>query len=136
MAKQKAYIVRTPPYSDLDLDFFKTRTSNDVSLKEGEEAIKRSVRNLVLTNFYDRPFQPDLGGNVRRLLFENVTPVTSVLLQDAISEVINNFEPRVKLDRVQVNGNPDSNGYDVIIQYIILSRQLPVVTGFFLERIR
>lgn len=136
MAKQKAYIVRQPPYSDLDLDFFKTRTTNDVSMKEAEEAIKRSVRNLVLTNFYDRPFQPDLGGNVRRLLFENVTPVTSVLLQDAISEVINNFEPRVKLDRVQVNGNPDSNGYDVTIQYIILSRQLPVVTGFFLERIR
>ncbi len=136
MAREKAFINRQPPYSDLDLDFFKARTSNDVSMKEGEEAIKRSVRNLVMTNFYERPFQPDLGGNVRRLLFENVTPVTSVLLQDAISEVINNFEPRVKLNRVQVNGDPDSNGYNVTIQYIILSRQLPVVTGFFLERIR
>lgn len=127
---------RAPDYVDLDLDFFAERTTKDVSMKVGEDAIKRSIRNLVLTNFYEKPFQPAVGSNVRKLLFENATPFTAVLLSDAIESVINNYEPRVKLKKVEVEADIDNNGFNVRLQYIILNRELPVVTSIFLERIR
>lgn len=132
----RTFINRSPDYKDLDLDFFRAKTSNDVSMKVGEEAIKRSVRNLVMTNYYDRPFRPNVGGHVRKLLFDNVTPLTAGFIKDAISEVINNYEPRVKVTDVNVNLDPDRNGFNVLIQYIILNRQQPVTANFFLERIR
>lgn len=132
----RTFINRSPDYKDLDLDFFKSRTSNDVSMKVGEEAIKRSVRNLVMTNYYDRPFRSYVGGNVRKLLFDNATNLTAIFLKDAISEVINNYEPRVKVTNVNVDLDMDRNGFNVLIQYIILNRQQPATSTFFLERIR
>ena len=133
---QGPFINRAPDYTDLDLDFLMHPISKDVSSKTGEDAIKRSVRNLIMTNFYDRPFQSYIGSNVRGLLFENATPMTAVFLQDAIKEVINNFEPRVQLYDVRVQFDIDNNGFKVDLEYIILNRQLPIVTSLFLERVR
>ena len=130
------FINRAPDYVDLDLDFFSNPTTKDVSMKVGEEAIKRSVRNLIFTNFYERPFQSWIGSNVRKLLFENVTPFTTILLSDAIKDTINNLEPRVKLIDVKVSADIDNNGYNITLQYVILNRQLPIITSLFLERIR
>jgi phage baseplate assembly protein W len=125
-----------PDYTDLDLDFFKHPNSKDVTKKVGAEAIKRSIRNLIFTNYYERPFQPYLGSQVSKMLFENATPLTENYLRDAIRDCINNFEPRVKLTEVDVNSDWDRNGYAVTIKYVILARELPVVTTLFLERIR
>lgn len=125
-----------PDYSDLDLDFFKNPFTNDVSKKMGTEAIKRSIRNLIFTNYYERPFQPYLGSQVSKMLFENATPLTENFLKDAISTCINNFEPRVQLDDVIVDTDWDRNGFNVTLKYTILTRHLPVVTTLFLERIR
>lgn len=133
---QGPFVNRAPDYVDLDLDFFANPTTKDISKKVGEEAIKRSVRNLVFTNFYERPFQSWIGSNVRKLLFENISPITSLMLIDAIKDVINNFEPRVRLIDVRVNEDIDNNGYNVTLRYVILNRELPVVTSLFLERIR
>lgn len=130
------FVNRDPDYSDLDLDFFAHPTTKDVQRKTGEEAIKRAVRNLIFTNFYERPFQGYIGSNVRQLLFENINPFTASMISDAITAVINNFERRVSLIDVIVDPDPDNNGFNVQLQYVILNRQLPVTTSLFLERIR
>jgi phage baseplate assembly protein W len=127
---------REPDYKDLDLDFFAHPTTKDVQKKSGIEAIKRSVRNLIFTNFYDRPFQSYIGSDVRALLFENANPFTAVLLQDAITLCLQNFEPRVKVQSVVVSEDIDNLSYNVRLEYIILNKELPVIQTIFLERIR
>ena len=123
-------------YSDLDLDFDLNPTTKDVSKKTGAEAIKRSIRNLVFTNFFERPFRSNVGSSARSLLFENVDPLTSILLEDAVGDVIRLHEPRVTLDKVTVSGDIDNNGYNVRIEYTINKGNIPVVSTLFLERIR
>lgn len=127
---------REPEYKDLDLDFYAHPITLDISKKTGTEAIKRAIRNLMLTNTYEKPFQPYYGGNIRALLFENVTPFTAIFMQDQIKTVIQNFEPRVKLKDVRVAADIDRNGYNVTLDYIILNKEVPVTTTIFLERIR
>lgn len=139
MAVQK--IVRNPDYSDLDLDFIPHPTSRDVVKKKGVDAIKRSVRNLILTNFYDRPFRSYVGSNAQKILFDNINPLTANFLKDAIIQTIVNFEPRVQLiedeDRgVRVTVDADNNGYNVRIAFIIVNRGEPAIINIFLERLR
>lgn len=132
----RSFINRQPDYSDLDLDFLRHPATNDVVIKTGDEAIKRSIRNLIFTNYYDRPFRSFIGSNVRNILFENISPFSASQLEIAISDVINNFEPRVKLMRVQVDHDLDRNGFNVNLFYIIKNREQPIVTTIFLERVR
>lgn len=127
---------RAEDYKDLDLDFIKKPGSKDISKKIGEEAVKRSLRNLILTNFYDRPFQPRIGCNAQKLLFENFTEVTAILLSNAIKEVIANFEPRVDVMAVSVIPSPDDNAYTANIVFKVKNRLEPYVVDIFLERIR
>ena len=150
-------VARKPDYSDLDLDFIAHPTTKDVVRKTGEDAIKRSIRNLILTNYYERPFRSFLGSNVRKALFENINPFTAITLINFIREVITNHEPRVRLIKVAPNREPraasiglastgaedvevavsiDNKGFDVTISYIILNRSQPVTIKLFLERIR
>lgn len=131
-----AQIARKPNYSDLDLDFIAHPVTGDVLIKTGEDAIKRSVRNLVLTNFYDRPFRSYIGSNAIKLLFENANPITANLLKDAIYEVITNYEPRVEVDEIDVQFDYDNNGYNATIRYTILNRSQPAIITLFLERLR
>ena len=129
-------INREPDYTDIDLDFLMNKTTNDVSIKSGEAAIKRSIYNLLSTNFFERPFQSYIGSGVRALLFEPMSPFTATQLQDAIELCIANFEPRVKLTKVKISVDEDNYGFNVRLEYIILNKNLPVVTTMFLERIR
>jgi phage baseplate assembly protein W len=131
-----AQIIRTPDYSDLDLDFIAHPTTKDIVTKKGPDAIKRSVRNLILTNYYDRPFRSNIGSNVQNLLFENPNPLIAVFIKDAVKEVIQNFEPRVKLVEIAVTYDEDNNGYSVSLAYIILNRNVPITQNIFLERLR
>ena len=127
---------RQPKYKDLDLDFIAHPTTKDVVKKSGDEAIKRSVRNLILTNFYDRPFRHYVGSGAQKLLFENMNRMTETFLSEAIQEVITNYEPRVNLKSLDVRADHNNNGYTVILQYVILNTSLPVTISLFLERIR
>jgi phage baseplate assembly protein W len=129
-------ISRRPDYTDLDLDFIPHPTTKDVIKKIGPEAIKRSVRNLILTNFYDKPFRPGIGSNVPKLLFENATPLIENFIRDAIVNVLSNFEPRIRLLEIKTTFSPDNNGYSVTLSYVILNREEPITTTIFLERIR
>lgn len=127
---------RAPDYTDLDLDFIVKPGTQEVQKKVGIEAIKRSIRNLILTNFYERPFRHYIGSNAQKLLFDPLTPMTAHMLNTAIQETITNFEPRVRLLSVSVTPKYDNNGYDCQIKFQPLNRLEPVVTGIFLERIR
>ena len=123
-------------YSDLDLDFFKLPTTKDVSHKIGAEAVKRSIRNLVLTNFYDRPFRSNIGSVINKLLFENMSPIVEAQIKNAIIEVITNFEPRASILDVIVKSSIEDNAYGVAIAFYINNREEPIVTSILLERIR
>jgi phage baseplate assembly protein W len=131
-----ATINRKPDYSDLNLDFMAHPTTGDVMRLTGEEAIKRSIRNLVLTNFYDRPFRSYIGSNASKLLFENADALTASFLKDAIREVIGNYEPRVSVRDVSIFVDNDNNGYVATIVFSVVNRIDPLTTVIFLERIR
>ena len=123
-------------YKDLDLNFGRNPVTNDLSKVEDVDAVKRSVRNLVQTNFYERPFHPELGCGVRDLLFENYTPITGIFLKRKIEEVITNFEPRVMLNQITLDDDPDRNRLRVSIYFYIQGVEDPVVVETFLERLR
>jgi phage baseplate assembly protein W len=133
---QPIVISRTPDYSDLDLDFIAHPTTKDVVVKTGADAIKRSVRNLILTNFYEKPFRPGIGSSAVKLLFDNMSPLVSNFLENAIAEVIQNYEPRVQLVNVTVEPDYDNNGYTARLDFIVLNRNEPLTTTIFLERVR
>ena len=123
-------------YRDIDLDFARNPVTNDVNVVEDVIAVKRSVRNLVQTNFYERPFHPELGCGVRELLFENFTPMTKVFLERKIEEVIVNYEPRVELQNVAVDDDQDKNRLVVDIYFYVVGVPGPQVVETFLQRVR
>lgn len=127
---------RTTDYSDLDLDFIPHPVTGDVVKKTGPDAVIRAIRNLVLTNFYDRPFHSNIGSSAQKLLFENVNNMTARLLEQVIAETITNFEPRASVLAVHAFVSPDDNGYDVKILIGINNRPEPYQVTVFLERIR
>jgi phage baseplate assembly protein W len=129
-------VARTPDFSDLDLDFLAHPTTKDIVKKTGIDAIKRSVRNLILTNFYDRPFRSYIGSNAIKLLFEPASSLTANHLTNFILEVIEAHEPRVTVTDVNVQFDYDNNGYNATIRYTIRNTAQPVVSTIFLERIR
>ena len=96
-------------FRDIDLDFGRNIVTNDVNVVEDVIAVKRAVKNLVQTNFYERPFQPELGCGVRELLFEPFTPLTKIHLENKIEEVLINNEPRVEVQNVAVDDDQDRN---------------------------
>lgn len=127
---------RSPDYKDLDLDFIRNPGNSDIMKLVGPDSIKESIKRLVQYNFYEKPFQPAIGSNVHKLLFENFNNITTNLLKQAIEETIINFEPRVKLLAVIVSPSDDYNTYVIGIKYMIVNRIEPETFTFFLERIR
>ena len=123
-------------YKDLDLDFGRNVVTNDVNNLQDVEAVKRSVRNLINTNHFERPFHPEIGGNVRALLFENMTPLTALNLQRKIEEVLSNFEPRAKITQIIADPDMDRNGYRLEIRFYVIGIQNPITVETFLERLR
>ena len=126
--------VRT--YKDLDLDFTRHPVTNDVVKIEDVNAVKRSVRNLVNTQFYERPFHPELGCGVRDLLFENFTPMTGIFIRRKIEEVLVNYEPRANISSIGVNEDADRNGINVEVNFYVLNLPNPVSVTTTLQRIR
>ena len=123
-------------YKDLDLNFGRNVVTNDVNKLTDVEAVKRSVRNLINTSHYERPFHPEIGSSVRALLFEPITPLTSLNLQRKVEEVLNNFEPRIKLVQILSRPDADLNRYALRISFYVIGTPLPVTVETFLERLR
>ena len=123
-------------YKDLDLDFGRNVVTNDVNKLTDVESVKRSVRNLINTNHFERPFHPEIGGNIRALLFELMTPLTALNLQRKVEEVLNNFEPRAKITQILADPDIDRNGYRLEIKFYVIGIQNPITVETFLERLR
>ena len=132
----KGLSTNTRRWSDLDLDFIKHPTTKDIVKKTDVEAVKRAVRNLILTNRFERPFHPEIDGGVTRLLFELATPSTKLEIENAIRVVIRNFEPRAEVIDVFVGGDIDKNGFDVTLTFRVINHPEPVTIELFLERLR
>jgi|TARA_B100000900_G_C20202603_1_gene562505 phage baseplate assembly protein W len=123
-------------FSDIDLNFEKNPFTNDVNVLTNTDGIKRSVRNLVLYNFFEKPFKPRFGGNTKAKLFENANALTAIDVQEQIENVINESEPRVSLNDVIVIPNIDQNGFNVSINFTPINTVQPVILQFALERAR
>ena len=123
-------------FKDLDLDFQVNSATKDIQKLTDVEAVKRSVRNLINTNHYERPFHPEIGSNLRAMLFELITPQMTHVISKQIDLLIKNYEPRCRL--VQVNSQPviDRNGYRCSISFYVVNYPEPVEVETFLERLR
>ena len=106
-------------YKDLNLNFSTNPVTQDVTTVTDVNAVKRSVRNLLLTNHYDRPFHPEIGSNIQALMFENFGPITGNQLTRTIEELIANYEPRARVETVECYPLPDTNTYDIRIYFYV-----------------
>ena len=124
-------------YSDLDLFFGKKSSDSDIQNITDIKAVKRSVRNLVLLNHYEKPFHPEIGSGVRDMLFELMTPVTAQILARKVEDVINNYEPRARLVSVSAIPDLDRNMYEVSIEFYVVNQPTELVDlSIMLERLR
>lgn len=124
-------------FKDLNLNFARHPVTGDIGKLKDVEAVKRSVRNLVNTSFYERPFHPEIGSDVRKALFEPVSPIVANVIARHIEDTIVNFEPRVELSNIICTGDIDRNEYNVTIEFYIqnIPSELQTV-DLFLERLR
>jgi phage baseplate assembly protein W len=124
-------------YKDLDLFFAKKNGSRDIRKITDIAAVKRSVRNLILLNHYEKPFHPEIGSGIRNILFENISTIAAFTLTKKIEDVIINFEPRVRLINVRADPNLDRNEYEVTIEFFVVNTPTELVDlTVFLEVLR
>ena len=116
---------RSLGFLDLSASWQNNPLSNDLITLKNENAISRSVRNLILTTQGERPFQPVLGSNVNNLLFDNMDKLTAAALKDEIRNTIENYEPRVEIEEIIVDPNFENNEFNVTIQYYIVGIDVP-----------
>jgi len=107
-----------------------------VKILSNRDAVKQSVKNIVLTNFYERPYNPILGGDVLAKLFENMGPFTEYEISTNIREALDNFEPRAEVDEIKVDALEDQNALNVSITFRIVNDTDPITVTVFLERVR
>ena len=125
-----------PRYSDLDLNFVIHPVKKDINILTSEMAVINSIKNLILTNHYERPFQPQIGSNVRGMLFENMDNITATTIENEIRQTIANFEPRASVSKIFVVADYENNGFKVTLNFFVINRTTPITINFFLERLR
>lgn len=127
---------RVRDFSDFNLLFTPHPLTADVSKVLNENAIKAAVRNLVLTKNYERPFHPEIGCQITSLLFENYSPVLKSAMERTIQDVLEKFEPRARLTKLDVADNSDNNSIDVTVEFAINNIERPVTVTVTLTRAR
>lgn len=126
----------TRTYSDFDLNFMVNPVTQDLGMKYDENAVKASIKNLVLTRNYERPFHSEIGTQIGNLLFNPAGPMLDVMLKRSITDVINTFEPRAVLLGVEVISRLDSNEVDINITFRVINKSNPVTLSLILKRTR
>ena len=133
----KPLSTNTRRWYDLDLDFTAHPVTKDIVLKRDVEAVKRSIRNLILTDHYEKPFHPEIGSGVRDMLFELMSPITALIIARKIEDVIENYEPRARLIGVRASPNLDRGEYEVTIEFYVANAPTELVDlTIFLEVLR
>ena len=123
-------------YQDFKKNLEISPVSQDITLNKDEEAVKEAIQNLILTDRGERLMQPNLGGNIRAMLFENITPAVLTIIEDRIATTINLYEPRAELIEVTATSNIDDNIVRVNIVFYVQNNQQPISVDIFLERTR
>ena len=123
-------------YKDLNLDFQQNSATKDIQKLSDVESVKRSVRNLVNLNYYEKPFHPEIGSNLRGLLFENITAQISHYMGKQVELLIRNYEPRCKMVEVVNRPDVERNGYSVSVSFYVVNTPDPIQVETFLERLR
>ena len=123
-------------YKDLNMSFTKNPATKDVARLFDVQAIKRAVKNIILTNKYERPFNPDFGCNLRGFLFENITEPLLVIIKDRVAMAIEKYEPRVSVEDVVVKNDIDKNCINIQVSFLINGVEAPVTVSTFLQRVR
>ena len=126
----------TRDYRDLDLNMNVHPVRKDINKHVGEMTVINSIKNIISFNRKERLFNPEFGGNIRALLFENLDNITSIRMEKEIYQTIANYEPRANVSKVTVTPDPESNSFRVRIEFFIVNRQDPVAVTFQLERTR
>jgi phage baseplate assembly protein W len=123
-------------YSDIDFTFIKKPVTADVALSYDEQAVIRSIRNLLSTKHYERPFNPNIGSNMDALLFENISLSTSISIQKEIESIVKNYEPRATVQNIKVSPYAEKNAYNITLSFYIENATLPTTITLLLERNR
>ena len=123
-------------YKDLNLDFQQNTATKDIQKITDVESVKRSVRNLINLNYYEKPFHPEIGSNLRGLLFENITAQISHYMSKQIELLIKNYEPRCRMVEVVNRPDMDRNGYSVSVSFYVVNTPDPIQVETFLKRLR
>ena len=123
-------------YKDLDLDFQINSATKDIQKLTDVESVKRSVRNLIKLNHYEKPFRPEIGSNLRAMLFENITPQINHAISKQIDLLIKNYEPRCSLVPLNVQPDVNRNRYRASISFFVVNTPERVDIETFLERLR
>ena len=123
-------------YNDLNLDFQQNTATKDIQKITDVESVKRSVRNLINLNHYEKPFHPEIGSNLRGMLFENISPQMSHAISKEIDLLIRNFEPRARLVQVSTMPSIDRNAYAATISFYVQNSPDRIIVESFLERLR
>lgn len=123
-------------YKDLDLSFTANPVTGDVSKKLDVNAVKQSLNILMQTNFYERPFEPEKGANLRGYLFEPMSSLLAGLIQNTIKNIIETYEPRARIETITVRANFDTNSYDVTLRYFVVGIDRPQTLTANLKRLR
>lgn len=123
-------------YKDLDLSFTANPVTGDVSKKLDVNAVKQSLNILMQTNFYERPFEPEKGANLRGYLFEPMSSLLAGLIQNTIKNIIETYEPRARIETITVIANFDTNSYDVTLRYFVIGIDRPQTLTANLKRLR
>lgn len=130
-------IIRELVFSDVNVTFTPHPVTRKLPRLKNADAIKRAVRNLILTNFGERPYEPLYGGNIRAMLFENTDdPLLETVMKNNIETAILNFEPRARVIKTDVEVLPDSNALRVRIQFMLVNERFPVDLEVAIERVR
>lgn len=135
MAQLQTY-ERTKIYKDFDLSFSVNPITGDLGTKSDVNAIQQSIKTLINTNFFERPFQPTLGCNIRSILFEPISPVVANDLKTVINDVLVNYEPRIVVRDIEIRDNSDANSYFITILYNIRSSKTVNTFETVLKRLR
>lgn len=123
-------------YADLYKDLTQNPKNDDLALRRDEEAVKESIKNLILTDKGERLMQPLIGGNIRAMLFENITPAVLKMIEEQVRTTIEEYEPRAELIDVNVKSRIDDNKVEVTIRFYITNIAQPIQLNVLLERIR
>ncbi len=123
-------------YADMFTDFRITALNNDVARAVNEDAVKTSIKNLLMTNRGERLMQPNIGSDIQKMLFENVSPTTMLVLKDYIEDTLSQYEPRANLIDIEVVGRPDNNAVNITVVFSVVNNERPSKVDVIIDRVR